>query len=318
MITTQSMNIGMGSSRRQTSRGSSVAALALAFAVVILATTGSADAAMTLLTGPSMCSHVGNLVTNGSFEIGAPAPGSANYVYWATGTSSLPYAVPAGWSASGSPNNYAKWGADSLSPLQLLGSDVLPDGQAGLYFGNYAGAQTSLAPTFHPDGRVTFAGTPTMTAPKGAPVHLWQTVPTNMSPAPSYCFSFWASGEWAGQTPGWSPDGIFGLRVTNVLAGDPMQYFAVPGGGGMLGASHRFDFSLVPLNPLLPITIEFVNWGHFDLIPWGGVPFTSELVLDDVMINAVPEPATMGLLALGTLAVRCRRGPSETRLVRCG
>lgn len=268
-----------------------------------------ARGAMTLLSGPSPCSHVGNLVTNGSFETGAPVPGPSNYVYWATGTSSLPYAVPAGWSASGSPNNYAKWGADSPSLLQLLGSDVLPDGQAGLYFGNYAGATASLPPTFQTDGRVTFPGTPTMTAPKGAPVHLWQTVPTHMTPASFYCFSFWVSGEWAGQTPGGIPDGIFGLRVTNVLAGDPMQYFAVPGGSVLstLGISHRFDFQLVPLNPLAPITIEFVNWGHFDLLPWGGSAFTTELVLDDVMINAMPEPATLGLLGLGGATVLRRR-----------
>jgi len=267
----------------------------------------SAQAGMTLLSGPPTCTHVGNLVTNGSFETGAPAPGAGNYVYWATGTSSLPYAVPPGWSASGSPNNYAKWGADSPSPLQVLGSDVLPDGQAGLYFGNYAGALSSLAPTFQTDGRVTFSGTPTMTAPKGAPVQLWQTVPTNATPAPNYCFSFWASGEWAGQTPGWAPDGIFGLRVTNVLPGDPMQYFAVPGGAGLLGMSHRFEFDLVPLNPLQPITIEFWNWGHFDLSMHGGMSFTSELVLDDVIINAIPEPASIALLALAAAAPLTRR-----------
>ena len=268
-----------------------------------------AHGAMTLLSGPSPATHVGNLVTNGSFETGAPAPGSANYVYWATGTTNTPYAVPAGWSSSGWHDNYAKWGADSLSLLQLLGSDVLPDGQAGLYFGNYAGAQTSLAPTFQANGTVTFAGTPTMTAPNGAPVRLWQTVPTHLTPAPSYVFSFWVSGEWSGQTLGGIPDGIFGLKVTNVLPGDPMQFLAVPGASilSTLGMSHRFDYSLVPLNPLAPITIEFVNWGHFDLSPWGGSPFTTELVLDDVIINAVPEPTSLSLLCLGGLAVVRKR-----------
>jgi hypothetical protein len=268
-----------------------------------------AQGAMTLLSGPSPATHVGNLVTNGSFETGAPAPGSANYVYWATGTAGLPYAVPAGWTASGSPNNYAKWGADSPSPLQLLGSDVLPDGQAGLYFGNYAGAQTSLPPTFQPNGTVTFPGTPTMTAPKGAPVELWQTVPTQLTPASNYIFSFWASGEWSGQTPGGIPDGIFGLRVTNVLPGDPLQFFAVPGGSilSALGTSHRFDFSLVPLNPTQPVTVEFWNWGHFDLFPWGGSAFTTELVLDDVIVNAVPEPGSLAMLILaGLVFVRKR------------
>jgi hypothetical protein len=266
-------------------------------------------ASMTLLSTPSPATHVGNLVINGSFETGAPAPGPANYIYWATGTSSMPYAVPAGWSASGSANNYAKWGSDSGSLLQLLGSDVLPDGQAGLYFGNYAGALTSLPPTFQPNGTVTFPGAPTMTSPKGNPVNLWQTVPTHLTPAASYVFSFWVSGEWSGQTPGGIPDGIFGLRVINVLPGDPMQYFAVPGGTVLstLGISHRFDFSLVPLNPLSPITVEFVNWGHFDLSLWGGSPFTTELVLDDVIVNAVPEPMSLSLLCLAGSAFLRKR-----------
>ena len=35
---------------------------------------GTAKAAMTILTGPPVGTHVGNLVTNGSFEIGAPSP----------------------------------------------------------------------------------------------------------------------------------------------------------------------------------------------------------------------------------------------------
>ena len=277
-------------------------------AIPIAAAAHTASAGMTMVAGPPG-THTGNRVVNGSFETGAPAPGPANYLYWATGTSSTPYAVPTGWTASGSPNNYAKWGADSPSLPQLLGSDVLPDGQAGLYFGNYAGAQSSLPPTFQPNGAVTFPGTPTMTAPKGASVLLWQTVPTNLTPAPNYLFSFWVSGEWSGQTPGGIPDGIFGLRVTNVLPGDPMQFFAVPGGTSMsaLGISHRFIFDLVPLNPLAPITVEFVNWGHFDLSPWGGSPFTTELVLDDVIINAVPEPATILILCLGGLLFVRRR-----------
>jgi hypothetical protein len=191
----------------------------------------------------------------------------------------------------------------------MLGSDTIPDGQAALYFGNYAGAQSSLAPTFNVDGTVTFAGTPTMTAPKGNPVQLWQSVPTHTNLAPNYCFSFWASGEWSGQTPGGAPDGIFGLRVTNVLPGDPLQFLTVPGGTSALGASHRYDYDLVPLNPLLPVVVEFWNWGHFDLSAYGGSSFTSELVLDDVIVNAVPEPASLCMLAAGgLLALRRRRG----------
>jgi len=176
-----------------------------------------------------------------------------------------------------------------------------------MYFGNGGGAQTSLAPTFHADGRVTFSGTPTMTTPMGAPAVLQQSIPTNTNLAPYYPFSFWASGEFAQNGAGGAPDGIFGLRVTNVLPGDPMQFFTVPGGTTALGMSHQFNFDLVPLNPLLPIDIEFYNWGHFDLTAYGGLAFTTELVIDDVMINTAPEPASLGLVALGALVLRRRR-----------
>jgi hypothetical protein len=263
-----------------------------------------AQASMTLLSGPSTATHVGNLVTNGSFENAAPPAGTT--VYWATGTTLTPYAVPPGWIASGAPGSYAMWGSDPGSPIRLRLSDVLADGHNGMYFGN-GGATTSLPPTFQPKGLVTFPGTPTLTSTMGAPVTLSQSVPTNTTLAPSYLFSFWASGEFAGGGVG-APDGIFGLQVTNVIPGDPVQYFAVPGGQTPSPASRRFDYSLVPLNPLVPITVQFWNWGHFNLSPFGGAPFTSELVIDDVIVNPVPEPATLSLLALGGLAaLRHRR-----------
>jgi hypothetical protein len=263
----------------------------------------AAQASMTLLSGPSTATHVGNLVTNGSFEHVAPPAGTT--VFWATGTTLTPYAVPPGWSATGAPNSYAMWGSDPGSPIRLRISDVLPDGQNGMYFGN-GGATTSLPPTFQANGLVTFAGTPALASSMGAPVTLSQSVPTHTTLAPSYLFSFWASGEFAGGGVG-APDGIFGLQVTNVLPGDPLQYFAVPGGQGSFPASRRFDYSLVPLNPLVPITVTFWNWGHFDLSPFGGSSFTSELVIDDVIVNPVPEPATLGLLSLGGLVLLRRR-----------
>ena len=267
----------------------------------------SAQATMTLLTGPPIGTHVGNLVTNGSFENGPPgppAPGSV--VFWATGTTNTPLAVPNGWTSSGPPANYAMWGSDPGGPpWRLRFSDILADGQRGMYFGNSGPATSNLAPTFNANGSVTFSGTPTLTAPTGAPVKLMQSVPTHLNPAPSYLLSFWTSGE---DVNAGSPDGIFGLRVTNVLAGDPLQFFTVPSGLGALGASHRYEFNLVPINPSLPIDVEFWNWGHFNLAPFGGANFTTELVLDDMIVNKVPEPASICLLAAGSLlALRRRR-----------
>ena len=99
---------------------------------------------------------------------------------------------------------------------------------------------------------------------------------------------------------------MFGLNVTNVLPGNPTQYFAVPSGSGPQGASRYYEFSFTPLNPLAPVTIDFLNWGHVDTSNFGG-GFNTELVLDDVMINAVPEPASLLTLAAATLLFLERR-----------
>jgi hypothetical protein len=107
------------------------------------------------------------------------------------------------------------------------------------------------------------------------------------------------------------------LQVTNVLPGDPIQYLAVPNGiNNTFGLSHLFEYTFTPLNPLLPVDVNFINWGHFDLSPYGMSSFTTELVLDDVIINAVPEPATwvmMGLGGAGVVAAVLRKRNRRTQ-----
>jgi hypothetical protein len=268
---------------------------------MLLSSHVSAWASMTLLpAGPQLGTQAGNLVVNGSFESGAPSPaGSINF--WATGTTNTPFSVPPGWQSAGDVQTYAYWGSTAASPPYVIaGSAILPDGQSGVYFGNGA-ATVDLPPTFQADRTVTFTGTPTFTPGFGQPSRLWQSVPTPLYPSPSYLLSFWASGEMAGMgggAPGY--DGIFGLRVTNVLPGDPIQYLVVPSGGtSTYGDSIRYEYAFTPLNSLLPVTVEFINWGHMDLTPHGGFG-TTELVIDDVIINPVPEPAS-GIVAV-TLA----------------
>ena len=298
-----------------------VAALA-GLAVCAAALAPSAHAQLTVLTGPQVGTHAGNLVTNGSFEYrnaaNQPGPGSTgSTVFWATGTAATPFAVPYGWTSSGGTNTYATWGGNLGTPITHRGSAPLPDGQNAMYFGNGQGATTSLAPQFGANGEVTFAGTPVISPPGGSfpvPCTLSQTVNTHLTPAPSYILSFWVSGE--GAFPGgpppmpptlYGPDGIFGLRVTNTQAGDPMRYFVVPSGAGYFGSSLRLEFSFVPMNPLLPVTVEFTNFGHFNLVPFGGSG-TTELVLDDVIVNAVPAPGcgvVLGCVGIGM--VRRRR-----------
>ncbi len=258
-----------------------------------------AQASLTLTTGLGT-THTGNMVANGSFESGAPTPDGARY-YWATGTTNTPFAVPIGWSSSGAAETYASWGNDGAGPARINGSDVFPDGRNGLYFGNLF-ATMDQQPTFHSDGKVTFTPPPTFVPDYGAPAILTQTIPTNTSPASSFKFSFWASGENASLNS-WS-EGIFGLRVTNVLPGDPIQYLTAPGGTGLLGQSHLYEYSFSPLIPTAPVTIEFINWGH-----WKGVHstgFATELVLDDVIINEVPAPGPLAA-APAVLAILARR-----------
>ena len=131
-----------------------------------------------------------------------------------------------------------------------------------------------------------------------------------LTPAPSYILSFWTSGEDTGSAPAtpFTGDGIFGLRVTNVLAGDPTIYLTTPSGLSSLGTSVRYEFSFVPLNPLSPVDVEFINWGHFSL---NGNPLATELVLDDVIVNAVvPEPGMLGIagvVIISALATRHAR-----------
>jgi len=262
-----------------------------------------AQASLTLSTGLGT-THAGNLVSNGSFETGAPPSGTSNELYWASGTALTPFSVPPGWTSSGSPTSYALWGNDATVPQSIQGSAGLPDGNAALYFGNGAPVLVTQPPTFHPNGTVTFPAAPSFTNfYSSVPVILSQSINTPANPAAAYHFSFWVSGEGAVNGQQFTERGIFGLQVTNVLSGDPTQWLTVPNGvGNGFGTSHLYEYTFTPLNPLLPVTINFINWGHFDLSPYGGSNFTTELILDDVIINGVPEPGTFALLAIAGAA----------------
>ena len=242
-----------------------------------------------------------NLIVNGSFELGHPGPGLANNQFWATGTGGTPYLPIPGWNGSGPADNYAVWGSDQSTPaFRLRNSDVLPDGQIGVYFGNGEFRTVSEVPVFNPDFSVTFPNPPVFGGPfYSGPTVLAQTIPTTAYPGATFGLSFWVSGEDAAGSP--SPySGIFGLRLTNVLPGDPVLYFSVPPGiNSAIGSSHVYQFSFTPLNNTQPVTVEFINHGH---LSWPGLfSGTTELVLDDVRAVVVPEPASMVLLLPGVL-----------------
>src|SRR4051812_13347198 len=95
----------------------------------------TARATLTLSSGIG-ATHAGNLVTNGSFENAAPADGTANWTYWATGSAQGPVVVPPGWTSSGASSTYAFWGNDGSPNYHTNFSAILPDGRTGVYFGN--------------------------------------------------------------------------------------------------------------------------------------------------------------------------------------
>lgn len=264
-----------------------VAAIALWMPVA-----GVAQAALTL-TGPLNLSHSGNLVQNGSFE--DHPDGGVTIHYWAAGTASTPFAQPAGWVTNGASLNYAQWGNTAVFATS---SAPLPDGTSGLYFGNGLMAAISETPTFNADGSVTFISpTPTIVPKYSPPVTLSQTL-TGLNTGTTYGLTFWASGEDAATT-GFTHDGFFGLDVT----GYSTVYLAAPSGLSALGQSHVYNFTFTPVSS--NTTITFTNWGH----PNGSMPgwtfpgIATELVLDDVIVNVIPEPGSLALFSLGALAL---------------
>ncbi|MFM9957879.1 MAG: hypothetical protein ACKVZJ_07370 [Phycisphaerales bacterium] len=261
-----------------------------------------APASLILLSAAAPLSQTGNLVTNGSFEIGAPAPAST--VFWAN--PSFPgNTVPPGWAATGTPQTYATWGSDPTPATGIRGSAPLPHGTNGLYFGNFF-TDVSTAPTHLPTGRVNFSTPPVFTPSYGGPVTLTQTVNTQFTPAPMYRVSFWVSGEDSGIAGNGFQRGVMGFQMTNVLAGDPIQYLTVP--NALIAPNSRvYTFEFTPLNPTLPVDINFINWGHITTINGVGSGLTTELVLDNVIINAVPAPGVGGVVLVAAGSAFGRR-----------
>jgi hypothetical protein len=237
--------------------------------------------------------HASNLILNGSFE--ADGGLAANNSYWAAGTTLTPTMALTDWTSSGQVASYAIWGSDGLGGIN--GSASLPDGTNGLYFGSGIMVGVAPFPTEAANGIVTFGSNPAiLSKPTDGPVTLEQTV-SGLNTSGTYLLDFWTSGENVGSAE-FPVDGFFGLDIT----GESRLYFAAPSGNGPIGASQRYQVFFTP--SASTVTFQWINWGHYSS-PGG---LSDELVLDDVILNAVPEPNTMALVLLMGAGLLAKRG----------
>jgi len=272
-----------------------------------------------------------NLVFNGSFEepnlengftFGGFLPGvdGDGYYFLSPITVNMPIAQPDGWAASGGgPDTYARWGnninAIPSAGLPIAGqawSSTEINGERSVYLGNETPLEISETPEFMSNGEVVFTSPPTITLKPEygpEPMTITQTV-TGLVPDGVYRMSFWVSGEWGNLGFASSPngttagDGIIGVQ----LQGYDLLYLAVPAGNSAEppGAPHVFGTEEAHTYILeftandTEMDISFMNWGHFDslsdTIGWDRGQST-ELIMDDVIINAISLPVNVPTLS---------------------
>ncbi|TDI68982.1 MAG: IPTL-CTERM sorting domain-containing protein [Bacteroidetes bacterium] len=179
-------------------------------------------------------------------------------------------------------------------------------------FGQLHTSRNFRNPQYMSNGEVAFTSPPTITLfPDYGPdpFSISQTV-TGLVPGGVYRMSFWVSGEWSnlgfatstnGTTAG---DGIMGVQIE----GYDLLYLAIPAGNSAepVGAPHVFgteEFHVYTLEFQATDTdmdISFINWAHFDhtlhTIGWTRGQ-TTELIMDDVIINAVRLPSNVPTLS---------------------
>lgn len=272
-----------------------------------------------------------NLVVNGSFEdpnledgftFGGLLPGidGDGYYFLSPITTEAPIAQPDGWTpAGGGALTYARWG-NNINAIQNAGLPVAGQawssteihGERSVYLGNFTPEQVSETPEYMPNGEVVFSSPPVITLrPEYGPnpFSISQTV-AGLVVGGIYRLSFWVSGEWSnigfasspnGATAG---DGVMGLQIE----GYELLYLAIPAGNSAEpeGAPHvfgtdEFHVYTIEFEALdTEMNISFINWGHFDSTDgtdgWTRGQ-TTELIMDDVIINAVSVPRNVPTLS---------------------
>lgn len=276
---------------------------AVAAMVIGMVAAGAADSAIvSVTTGAAVRGdRASNLLTNGSFELRASGdPGPAIPVYWSgvdglhteSTLQALVYTIP-GWSQTSGVGAYGIWGDSAL-----LKTDPCAHGVACVYFGNWV-TQPSPFPTFNSDGTATFASAPTFTnqdPDNQTPTTLYQTV--GLTKNATYLLDFWASSEhYAAPFPDPS---VFRLGIGS----NDSVFLTTPSVNSVFNAnSQRYFVEFTADNT--SETISFTNFGH--IVGNTSIPTATELILDDAILNRVPEPATLALVAIGLLGLFARR-----------
>lgn len=248
--------------------------------------------------GTVMGSRASNLIANGSFENRAPGdPAITSPVYWSgvdgshteSTLQAFVYAIP-DWSQTSGSGAYGIWGNSSL-----LVTDPCGHGVACVYFGNWV-TQPSPSPTFNSDGTVTFTNQPTFTnidPDNQTPTTLSQTL-KNLIVNETYLLDFWTSGEHYAAT---FPDpGVFRLRIG---ASDSV-FLTTPSINSVFNAD-SIRYHIMFTADSNTETLSFTNWGHISST--GTTPAATELILDDVIVNRVPEPGILALFGISLVGI---------------
>lgn len=235
-----------------------------------------------------------NLVQNGSFE---DNPVGDCGGYWASATNNTPMITIPNWTDTG--------GGTATYATLACGGNHQPatnyDAVNYIYFGNGVPAiidqdPATITPT---NGQYIFPTLPVLGIDPTRPEYGTKGIALNqdltLTAGNKYQISFWASGEESNTGKTYASDGIFEFAISGF---DPV-YLATPKLGSTV---YTFEF----IAPESTVNIKFTNWGHFTIgtSGWNFPPapdlkgYTTELILDDVIVNEVPNnPPTLNLSA---------------------